>query len=150
MTDFLAVALLVVALGQEVGGQESPDLAVPVHAAAADAGAEQKRAQVAHRQRLLIDVVADGQRVVGDVLKQVVAPHVAQFVLGKSGGEIRGGVAPGAALQSQYVEARFAQFLAHDGAGPAEADQHRIDGFERGGHDQRSVQPGRPLKPTVG
>ena len=60
----LPVALLVVAPGQEIRGQEPPDLAVPVHSAAAHPGAEQEGTQVPHRQRLLVDVVADGQRVV--------------------------------------------------------------------------------------
>jgi len=61
----LAVALLVVAFGEEIRRQESPDLAVPVHTAAADAGTEQKGAEPAHGQGFLIDVVADGEGVVG-------------------------------------------------------------------------------------
>src|ERR1019366_4357617 len=45
---FLAIVLLIVALGQEIGRQKAPDLAVPMHAAAADAGAEQEGAEAAH------------------------------------------------------------------------------------------------------
>jgi hypothetical protein len=40
--------------------------------------------------------------------------------------------------------------LSHDGAGPAEPHQHRIHRFQCRGHDQTFLQPGRPLKPTVG
>ena len=98
----LAVALLIVGLGLEVGRQEAPDLAVPMHAAGADAGAEQEGAQVAHRQRLLLDGVADGERVVGEVLEEVMTPHVAQLILGEAGGEVARRVAPGPALKRQH------------------------------------------------
>ena len=147
---FLAVTLLIVAFRQKVGRQEPPDLSVPVHATAADARAKQEGTEVAHRQRLLIDVVADGQRVIRHILKQMVTPHVAQLVLGEASGEVRGGVAPGTALQRNYLEAGIAELLSHDGPGPAETHQHRIDRFECRGHDQALRQPGRPLNPTAG
>ena len=146
----LAVALLVVALGEKVGGQEAPNLTVPVHAAAADAGAEQEGTQMAHRQRVLIDVIADGQRVIRDILKQMMTPHIAQLVLGKSRGEIRGGVAPWPAFQRHDIQAGVAELLAHDGARPTESHQHGIDRFQRRRHGYAFLQPGRPLKPTVG
>ena len=138
------------AFGEKVGWQKPPNLAVPVHSAAADAGAEQEGAEVAHRQRLLTDVISDGQRVIRDILKQVMTPHIAKFVLGKSRGEVRCGVAPRPALQRHHMEAGVAKLLAHDGAGPTEPHQHRIDGFQCRGHDQAFLQPGRPLRPTVG
>ena len=146
---FLAIALLVMALGQEIGRQKAPDLAVPMHAAAADAGAEQEGAEAAHRQRLLIDVVANRQRIVCDVLKQVVTPHVTQFVLREARREIRRRVTPGTALQGDDREACIAELLAHDGAGPTKSDKHGVDRFQ-GRHGWLLVQPGRPLSPTVG
>src|ERR1700744_5312201 len=102
-----------------------------------------------HGQGVLIDIVADGQSVVGDILKEMMAPHVAQFVLRESRGKICGGVAPRAPLQGDHVEPGIAELLSHDGPGPTKADQYCIDRLECRSH-QPSLQPGRPLKPTVG
>src|ERR1700689_4059085 len=102
--------------------------------AAAHAGAEEKRAQVAHGQRFLVDIVADGEGVVRDILKQMMAPHVAQLILRKSSRKIRGRIAPGAALERGDTQARVAQLLPHDGSGPAETHQHSIYRFEGGRH----------------
>src|ERR1700722_16205175 len=73
-------------------------------------------------------------------------PHVAQFVLRKPGRKVRCGIAPRPALQREHVQARLAQFLAHDGPGPSEADQHRIYRFKSDRHDLLL----RPTGPAFG
>src|ERR1700723_102752 len=67
-------------------------------------------------------------------------PHVAQFVLREASGKIGRRIAPWAALESQYVQSRLAQFLPHDGSGPTEAHQHRIDRLESCCH-RSSLRP---------
>ena len=64
---------------------------------------------MAHGQGFLIDVVADRQGIVRDVLKKMVPPHIAQLILGKTRCKIGGCVAPRAALQGDdaLVTVRF-------------------------------------------
>ncbi len=123
-----AVALQIVAVGFQIAFEEAPDLRVPVNARAADTGAQQKRAEMTHRQRLLVQLVADGERIVSEILEQMMAPHIAQLVLCESRCEIGGRIAPDAALQCQDVLSGVAELLCQDGGGPAETDEHDIDG----------------------
>src|SRR6185295_284201 len=78
--EFLAVTLLVHGADLELHVGPAPGVAAPVVARAADAFARQERPEPAHRQRLLRDAVADGERVARRVLHQLVADHVAQLV----------------------------------------------------------------------
>src|ERR1700722_10668310 len=103
---------------------------------------------MSHWQRFLVDVVANRQCVVSDVLKKMMSPHIAQFVLRKSGGEIGGGIAPRTAFECKHLQTGIAQLLRRDGSGPAKSHEYCINGFEGGRHACGSRQPGRPLKLT--
>ena len=89
---------------------------------------------MAHRQRLLAQVITDRERIMGEILEQVMAPHVAQFVLGEGGREIACCIAPHPPLQCHHIEPRIAELLAHDRAGPAETDQNSVHGWKFGHH----------------
>ena len=98
-----------------------------------------------------LDVVADGERVVGDVLEQVVAPHVAQLVLREAGREIGRRVAPRAALQ-RHARSSPASHSCWPMMAPVQPKPTSTasTGLRVVVMSQLSVQPGRPLKPTVG
>ena len=54
-----------------------------------------------------------------------------------------------ATLEGDDLQARLGQLHAHDGAGPAEADEHRIDpGFPGFGHGHQSLPPAIPTGPS--
>src|SRR6185437_11229212 len=119
-------ALLVMTLEPEVGLQPAPDLSVPVDAGPADSGAGEERSEPSHRQRRLVDVVAEGERRIADVLEQVMAPHVAQLVLVEGCRPIVRGRPRRCTLEREDGQSRVAQLLGKDRAGPAEADQNDI------------------------
>ncbi len=143
----LAIALLIVGLEVEIAFEEAPGLAVPMHAGATHPLARQEGTPFADRQRGLALIVAEGESLVGGLLEQMMAPHIAQLVLVEGRGEIGGRVAPLAALDGQDVEAGIGQFLGDDGAGPAEPDQQHVDGRQSGRHAQLLTGVPRPSRP---
>ena len=125
--ELLAVALFVGAAQAQVGRQCPPVMAVPVNAGTADAIAQQERAMLAIRNRCIRRHMADRHRFLGEVLEQLSADAVAQLVGDARVREVGHGVAAFATFQRQHLEASGGEFHAHDGAGPAKADKHRID-----------------------
>ena len=81
--------------------------AVPVRACAADTLPRQERAEPAHGQRVLFGIVADGERVFGGVLHQIIARAKAQIISNARHGKIFRRGAHRAALQAYDLHARF-------------------------------------------
>ena len=125
--ELLAVARFIGAAQLQVGRQRAPVVAIPVHTGAADAIAQQEGAVLPIRHRHVGRRVADGDGLFREVLEQLAADTVAQLVGDARVCEVGHGVAVLTALQRQNLQARGGEFHAHDGAGPAEADQHRVD-----------------------
>src|SRR5262245_54439478 len=133
----------------EIGRQETPGLSIPMHAGTADAVAGQETRKTADRQRGLARIVAERQRFLVGPQKQVEAHRVAQFILHIGRWEIRAGVTPRAALDCDDVEAGLCQFIAEDGPGPSQADDHDILAREFARHDYSlTVQSDRPMMLT--
>ena len=140
--ELLAVPLFVGAAQTQIGRQRAPVVAVPVHARAADAVAEQERTVLAVWHSQIGWRVTDGDRLLRQILEKLAANAVAQLVGDARVGEVGNGVAVLAALKRQHLKAGGREFHAHDGAGPAEADQHRVDGrFLDGCHVVRFLSP---------
>ena len=130
----LAVTLLVHRAHLELGIVPAPGDAVPVHARAAHALARQEGTQPPHRQRRLLDVVADGECVHRRVLHQIMARGVTQLIADARHREIIFRLAHGPALQGQHLHPRFGEFLRQYAAAPAKTDQYHIYFFEFGCH----------------
>jgi hypothetical protein len=136
---------------QEIGGQEAPVLAVPVHPRTAGAGRGLERAEMAHRQRRLVGGVAERQRFALGFLEQFVAHGITEFVLDLRGREVGDGVAKRAALECEHLKARVGQLLAENARRPAEADEHDVyRGKSRCHQVSFNRVPSRPSRPTVG
>src|SRR5262249_30270270 len=104
---------------REVARMEAPGLPVPVDASAADAGAWQKGAELADRQRVLLEVVAQRPRLVGGVLEELVADRVAKLVV------VVGPVLDApvvAAFEPDDAEAGLRQLRGDDPSDPADTD----------------------------
>src|SRR5436305_8048512 len=93
----------------EITWQEAPNLAVPMHAASSNARAGKKRAEAAHGKRHLLHAVAEGQRLMRNILEKMMTPKVTQFILIESGGKVSWRIAPTAALESEDIQARGSQ-----------------------------------------
>ncbi len=132
----LAVARDRLAARLEVPGREAPGLGAPVHCGAAYALARLERAEVAHRQRGLVFVVAEGNGLAREVLHQRMPALVFQLVMRVRHREVGEGVAHLAALDADHLEAGLGELLREDGAGHADADQHHVDRFELARHGQ--------------
>ena len=124
-----AVALFVVAAQAQVFGRHAEVHAGPVRTRAAHAVAGQEGAVLAIGQRPVADAVSDRHRLAREVLEKLAADAVGQLVDDLRIGEIGIGVAVRPTLQCHNPQARFGQLLREDRAGPAEADDHRVDGF---------------------
>ncbi len=133
---FFAIARERAAAGLEVPRQEAPGEAAPVHRGAADAFAGTERAELAHRQRGLVGVVAEADGLARQILHQLVALHIPQLVMRMRHAEIGIGVAPAPALEADDAQSRFRELLGEDGARESDADHHHIHRLEFGRHGQ--------------
>jgi hypothetical protein len=88
-------------------------------AAADDAVAEHEGAPVAHRQRGLTGVVAEGHRRLRRAQEQLVLQAIAPFVLGVGHRKVACGVAPRAALDGHHIQSGIGELMRKDGAGPS-------------------------------
>ena len=111
-----AVALSQMRAQHEVGRQESPRLAIPVHAATADTVRRHEGAPGADRQRRLVHLVAEGEGGLVGTQEQLVADAIAQLVLGVVGRIVGRRISPGAPLDRDHVESGVGQFVGHDRA----------------------------------
>ena len=87
---------------------------------------EKERAKLPDRQRCLAVVVAERQRALRWALKQIEPHGVAQLIRCVADVEGGRGVAPRAALDGDDVEPMIGEFVAQNGAGPTETDDHHI------------------------
>ncbi len=122
-----AVALFIVAAQAQLFRRDPEMHARPVQPRAADAFARQERGELPVRQRSVLQAVADRHGRLRQVEEQLLADVVGQLVDRVRIRAVRIGVAVLAALERDHVQARFGQFLRENRAGPAEADDHRID-----------------------
>src|SRR5262249_20652335 len=125
-----AVALERLRLRLEVPRQEAPGEAAPVHRRSADAFARQEGAELAHGQRRVARGVAERDRLLRQVLHQLLVAHVLQLVVHPGHGEIVLGVAPAAALDPDHLEAGRGELLREDRSGEADADRDDVDALE--------------------
>src|SRR5690242_4424434 len=103
---------------------------------------------MAHRQRRLLHVVAKGQRLPFRLLEDRVAHGVAELVLNECRRKIGDRVAKCSTLQRQDLQPGIGELLRQDAAGPAEADQHDVDGgktLSHGRECQHRATDGLPL-----
>ncbi len=136
--EVLAVALLVVTAQLQVGIGRAIGEAVPVHARAAHAIAEQKCAVLAQRQRGFARMATNRDCLVSEALHQLVALYVGQLVGDLRIREVGIRIAVFAAFETDDGEAGVRQFDRHNRTGPAHADDHRVHfGF----NDVRHVSP---------
>ncbi len=124
------------ALGLEVPRQEAPGEAAPVHRRPAHAFAGPERAEVAHRQRRLVDRVPKSDRFLRKVLHQLVSAHVLQLVVRARHGEVGIGIAPAPALHAHHFESGVGQFFCEDRSGETDADRDDVDRLQLGRHGQ--------------
>ena len=132
--EFLAVALFVIGANLEFHVGPAPGVTAPVHAGATHHLAGQERAEPAHRQRLLLRIVAYGDGVTRGVLHQVVAHDIAQLVADIGQRIVVLARTRGAAFKGDHLQAGFRQFLGENAAGPAQPNDDDIDLFEFCGH----------------
>nr|GEU28151.1 hypothetical protein [Tanacetum cinerariifolium] len=126
---FLAVARFIVRAQFQLFRQHAPVLARPVQAGATDARARLECADLAVWHGHAAHRVAERERALGQVLEQFRTLDVRELVEGFRIRAVRVRVLECAALERQHFHARFRQFLGHDGAGPAEADNDDLDLF---------------------
>ncbi len=105
---------------------------------AANAIAGQERAKLAHGQRSLFCMVAEGQRFPRDILHEFMANRITQLVGAFGIDEVGIGVAGTAALQRQDFQAGGRQLLGQNAARPAIANKQDVDRFELRGHGRIS------------
>ena len=128
-----AIAFFDVAAHAQLFGQRAPMLTVPVHAGTADAVAGQERSQLPIGRCRIFGRVADRQCRGGRVLHQRHADAVGEFIGNARIGEVRIGIAVCPTLQREDIETRGGELHAHDRAGPAKSDQHRVNRSLLGG-----------------
>ena len=104
----------------------APSLAPPVDAGAADAVAGLERAPLPDRQRRLSVAVAERQRALRGLLKEIEPDPVAQLIGRVTDVEGGGRVAPRTALNRDDIEPLVGELLREDRAGPAEANDHDV------------------------
>ena len=105
-----------------------------MHGGAADDFAGQERAEPAHRQRLLLRVVAHGDGVARGILHQVVAHDITQLVADIGQRVIVLAGAHGAAFERDHLQPGLGQFLRQNAAGPAQPYDDDVDFLEFRGH----------------
>src|ERR1700722_18018232 len=91
-------------LEDEIRRQKAECLSVPVDPSAADASHRHECAPSANRQRLLVHLVAKGERHLLGAQEKLMAYAIAQFILNVGGRKIRRRVAPGAAFDRGDVK----------------------------------------------
>lgn len=102
-----------------------------------DALPRQERTEAAHRQRGLASIIPKGEGLARQVLHQLEAPRVLQFVVDVRQCEVCLGIAHRAAFQADDREARIGEFFRQDRAGNADTDDDDIHWLEFGsGHAQ--------------
>src|SRR6202022_753916 len=132
--EFLAVALFVIGANFEFQFGPAPGGPAPVPAGAPPPPAGQERAEPAHRQRLLLRIVAYGDGVTRGVLHQIVSHDITQLVADIGQRMVALAGTRGAALKCYDLKASLSQFLGKNPAGPAEPNDDDIDFSEFGGH----------------
>jgi hypothetical protein len=121
-----AVAFGQVGAQAELVGHQTKCLPRPVRAGPADAGADLPRADVAHRQRLGVAVVAEGLRALRRLHHQPVALLKAQFVHLDRRREIPRRGQHGPAFQRDHTQPLRRQRLGHQRPGRAEPANHGV------------------------
>ena len=132
--EFFAVALFVSRANLEFHVGPAPGVAAPVHAGSAHHFAGQERAEPAHRQRVLLRIVAHGNGVARGVLHQVVAHDIAQLVADVGQRIVILAGPQASALERDHLQAGFGQLLGQNAAGPAQPDDDDVDFGEFCGH----------------
>jgi hypothetical protein len=127
--ELAAVLFLVVRLETKLFRIHAPMLAGPVQARAAHAFTRFEGANLPIRQRGVVQGMAEREARLRHVLEQLPALQIGQLIERLRIRAVRVGVAIRATLQCNHVQAGFGQFLRHDGAGPAEADDHGVHGL---------------------
>ncbi|MND88334.1 hypothetical protein D3C80_803570 [compost metagenome] len=122
----LAVALFVMAAHTQFNRIDPEMDAGPVQARAAHAGTRQERRQLAVRHRSLAGIVTNGHGAFRQILEQLAADVIGQFVDHLRIGTVRIGIAHRATLQRHHVQARFGQLFGHNRTHPTETDDHRV------------------------
>src|SRR5258705_10622745 len=108
----------------ETIGEKTGALGVPVFAGTADACAGQEGTVLAKRQGALVGVVGKCDGVLGEILHHVEADGETQLVHVVG---VVGGFSGGAAFENEDGErSAGAEFLGHEQAGPASADDHDV------------------------
>ena len=110
-------------------------MTVPVDAGAAEPLAGIERAQIAHRERDLVRAVAEGQRLLGEILHELEPRVVAQLVVHPRRLEVGVRVPCAAPLEADHLEPRLGELLGEDPTGPADAGQHHVNGLHLDRHD---------------
>ena len=136
----------------EIAGQKAPCFGIPVHAAATDAVGRHERAPRADRQCRLIHLVAESERVLVRTQKQFMPDAIAQFVLRIVRWIVGCGIAPGAALNGNDVEAFVGEFIGEDAPRPSQTNDNHVFSrqFPRHGRYPFGVQLAAPMMLTGG
>jgi hypothetical protein len=132
--ELLAIAVLIIGADLEFHVGPAPGVAAPVHAGTADDFTGQERPEPAHRQRLLLRIVAHGDGVARGVLHQIVSHDITQLVADIGQRIVALARTRRAALKGYDFQAGFSEFLGKNPAGPAEPNNDDIDLSEFGGH----------------
>src|SRR6202051_1440054 len=106
--------------------KNTPVLSGPVQPRAPPARTRLERANLAIRQRQTVDVIAKRKGTGGHFLKQLEPLQVSQFVERRRIGAIGIRATIGTALEREYLQPFFGQFLGHDRATPSKADNHDV------------------------
>ncbi|SPZ53716.1 Uncharacterised protein [Serratia quinivorans] len=121
-----AITLFVMATHAQLNRVDAKMHTRPVQACAAHAGTRQERRQLTVRNRSLAGIVTNGHGAFRQILEQLAADVIGQFVDHLRIGTVRIGIAHWAALQRHHVQPRFGQLFGHNRAHPTEADDHRV------------------------
>src|ERR1700722_11823381 len=110
----------------EIGRQKPPHFGVPVHAAAANAVGRHECAPTTNWKPGLVHPVAESEGKLVGTQEKLVTRAIAQLVLHVAGREVGRRVPPWTTLEGDDVEPFVGEFVGHDCAGPAEADDDHI------------------------
>ena len=141
------VGLVDEGLELQVRGRRTDQHAGPVNAGAADAVAGLEGAPGAGRQRDLVGVVPHRRRHLARAGEDLLADGIGELV-GRLGVEVAGIGPLGTAFEGADLETGAGQLDAHDRTGPAQSDNHRIDGVLDDSHGKNPS--GRGASPEVG
>ena len=138
--EVLAVSLLVMAPHLKVGWLEAPMLTVPMQTGAAQSLAEQKGSKPAHGKSSLVRLVAEGQRLACEVLKDLAAGVPLDLVQRLRRGKVRDRVAIAAALEAHDPQSGVGELAGGNAARPAHSDDDDIHMWHLAWHADLPIQ----------